>query len=240
MDRSAAPEPNTPRRMLRADAAEKRRRILEAARAVYAERGNDAPLDEIARRAGVGNATLYRRFPTRAELLAAVSEERLVEYARAVEEALAEADPWAGFCQYVERICEMQAADRGLSDVLAITFPDAPGLAAQRERAARAFAALVRRAQAAGQLRADFVDEDFAVLMMANAGVVRGTGELALQALKRFAALVLDGCRAEGAHALPAPPAQLYDVMRGLQVSTQRTAPHGPGKSEAVTRGKLS
>jgi AcrR family transcriptional regulator len=203
---------------LRADAAENRRRLIEAARAVFAERGIDAPIDEIARRAGVGNATLYRRFRTRADLVAAVFEERLSEYASAAEEALRSTDAWAGFCQYVQRICEMQVGDRGLAEVLTTTFPAAPQLQAQRERAYNAFATLVGRAQAAGQLRADFVVEDFTVLMMANVGVVRGTAELAAPTLKRFTALVLDGWRAEAAHLLPPPlpPAELHGVMRGL------------------------
>jgi AcrR family transcriptional regulator len=94
---------------------------------VYAEGGIDAPLDETARRAGVGNATLYRRFPTRAALLAAVFEERLAEYACAAQEALLQPDTWAGFCQYAERISQMQAADWGVSDVLTMTLPSAPG-----------------------------------------------------------------------------------------------------------------
>jgi AcrR family transcriptional regulator len=199
---------------LRADAAENRRRLIEAGKAVFSERGIDAPLDEIARRAGVGNATLYRRFPTREELLAAVFEERLAEYANAAEEALRLPDAWAGFCQYVERICEIQVRDRGMG----LAFPAAPKARALLGRAYNAFAALVGRAQAAGLLRADFVIEDVAILMMAFGGVVSGTGDLAPRTLKRYAALVLDGCRAEAASPLPPPVtgAELYGVMGGL------------------------
>ena len=176
MGRAAAPAHRAARGLLRADAADNRRRLVDAARAVFAERGIDAPLDEIARRAGVGNATLYRRFPTRDALVAAAFEDRLAEYAGAAAEALRAPDPWAGFCGYVERVCAMQAADRGARDVLTMTFPTARGLEAQRARAYRDFAELVRRAQAEGQLRADFVAEDLVLLLMANAGVVRGAG----------------------------------------------------------------
>ena len=206
MGRSPTAEPTTAGRPLRADAAANRRRILEAARAVFAERGIDAPFDEIARRAGVGNATLYRHFPSRDVLLAAVFEARLAEYARAATEALQAPDPWLGFGQYAERVFAMQVADRGLSDMLTMTLQSAEGLDELRDRAYRDFAELVRRAQAAGRLRADFVPEDFALLLLANEGVVRRTGEAAPLAWRRFLALVLDGCRAEGAHALPAPP----------------------------------
>jgi AcrR family transcriptional regulator len=211
-----ARETSAARRTLRADAAGNRRRIVDAARAVFAERGVDAPLDEIARRAGVGNATLYRRFSTREDLVAAALEDRLVEYANAAAEALSQADPWTGFCAYVERVCAMQAADRGARDVLTMTFPSARGLEEHRNRAYRDFAELVQRAQAAGQLRSDFVPEDFVLLLMANAGVVQGTREAAPRAWQRFVTLMLDACRADGAHPLPPAqsPAQVYRAMR--------------------------
>jgi AcrR family transcriptional regulator len=216
-------------RELRADAADNRRRILEAARAVFAERGIDAPLDEIARRAGVGNATLYRRFPTRDLLVAAVFEARVAEYADAATEALGALDPWAGFCQFAERAFAMQAADRGLSDVLTMTTRSTEQLEELRQRAYTDFAELVRRAQAAGDLRADFVPEDFILLVLANQGVLRGTGEAAPLAWQRFLALILDGCRAEGAHALPAPPpAQRYPATRGLVRPKARSVNNRP------------
>lgn len=215
-DPGSGPADDRPR--LRADAARNRQRILAAAKAAFAERGVDVPLEEIAQRAGVGIATLYRRFPTRDALLAAAFEDRLAAYAAAAQQALRSSDPWAGFCDYVERVCAMQAGDRGARDVLTMTFPTAKGLEAQRDRAFGNFRELVGRAQAAGRLRADFVAEDFVLLLLANAGVVRGTRDAAPLAWKRFVALLLDGCRAEGAHPLPPPPppAQVYRAMRRL------------------------
>jgi AcrR family transcriptional regulator len=207
-----------PEGALRADAAGNRRRIVEAARAVFTERSLDAPLDEVARRAGVGRATLHRRFPTRDALVAAAFEDRMAEYADAASTALAEPDPWAGFRGFVERVCAMQARDRGARDVLTMSFPHARGLEELRDRAYRDFVELVRRAQAAGQLRADFVPEDLVLLQMANAGLIRGLGEHAPSAWQRFVALVLDGCRAEAAHPLPPPPSpgRVYRAMRRL------------------------
>jgi AcrR family transcriptional regulator len=222
--RSPTAEPTPVPRPLRADAADNRRRILEAARAVFAERGIDAPLDEIARRAGVGNATLYRRFPTRDLLVAAVFEARVAEYAGAATEALGAPDPWSGFCEFAQRVFAMQAADRGLSDVLTMTARTTARLEELRQRAYTDFAELVRRAQATGKLRADFVPEDFILLVLANQGVLRGTGEVAPLAWQRFLALVLDGCRAGRAHALPAPPpAQRYAPTRGLVRPKERS-----------------
>src|SRR5205085_12560911 len=135
-------EPKADPRQLRADAADNRGRILEAARGFFAVRGIDAPLDEIARRAGVGNATLYRRFPTRELLVAAVFEARVAEYADAATQALRAPDPWAGFCQFAQRVFAMQAADRGLSDVLTMTARTTEQLEELRERAYTDFAEL--------------------------------------------------------------------------------------------------
>jgi AcrR family transcriptional regulator len=222
-------EPSAVPRQLRADAANNRRRILEAARAIFAERGIDAPLDDIARQAGVGNATLYRRFPTRDVLVATVFEARVAEYADAATEALRGPDPWVGFCQFAQRVFAMQAADRGLSDVLTMTARTTERLAELRQRAYQDFAQLVRRAQAAGELRADFVPEDFILLVLANQGVLRGTEEAAPLAWQRFLALVLDGCRAEGAHALSSPPpADGYAATRGLVRPKARSVNNGP------------
>src|SRR5687767_7561888 len=142
---------------LRADAERNRRRIVEAASAVFAEQGLDAPLEDVARRAGVGIATLYRRYPTREALMVASYKARLDEYAAALDDALATPDAWTGFCGFVERACEMQAADRGTQDLLTTTFPTAREVEAQRAREYKRFADLVRRAQGEGKLRPDFV-----------------------------------------------------------------------------------
>src|SRR3954451_13334197 len=103
----------TERDELRADAERNRRRIVDAAAAVFGERGLDAPLEEVARRAGVGIATLYRRYSTREALVVACFKARLDEYGAALDEALAASDAWTGFCGFVGRACAMQAADRG-------------------------------------------------------------------------------------------------------------------------------
>ena len=90
-----------PAHRLRADAARNRAAIVAVAREVFAEQGLEAPLETIAARAGVGIATLYRRFPTREKLVAAALTEKVAEYAEAAEQALAVADPWDGFAGFV-------------------------------------------------------------------------------------------------------------------------------------------
>src|SRR3954469_15748999 len=149
--------------MVRADAARNREAIVEAARSVFAEQGLDAPLDEIAKRAGTGNATLYRRFPQRADLVAAVFADRMAEHLAAVEAGLADVDPWRGFASYVEAIGVMQARDRGIADLVTMGGFDAPEIEDLRTRAFDGLVRLVDRAHAAGLLRADFTTEDVVV-----------------------------------------------------------------------------
>jgi len=212
-------------RPLRVDAARNRGRIVEAAQAAFADGGLEVPLEGVAERAGVGIATLYRRFPTRDDLIAACFERRLEEYARAAEEALEAPDGWTGFCGYVEQICAMQAADRGLKDVLTRTFPNAKALEANRARGFALFLEVVARAKAEGRLRPDFVPEDHVLLLMGNAGVVQGLGEAAPEAWRRYVGLMLDGLRSEAATPLPPPPRprQILRAMLHLEGTRKRT-----------------
>jgi AcrR family transcriptional regulator len=193
-------------RRLRADAERNRQRLIAAAREVFARRGLHVPMEDIARHAGVGVATLYRRFPTRADLIMGAFEAKMCAYADAVEQALANPDPWAGFCGYLERLCALQAEDRGFANVLTMTFPTGRHFEAERKRAHRMFAELVCRAQAAGKLREDFVGEDLAMMLMANAGVIAGTADAAPQTWRRFAAYMIQAFSAGSAAPLPPPP----------------------------------
>nr|MDT0665670.1 helix-turn-helix domain-containing protein [Micromonospora sp. DSM 115978] len=145
---------------LRVDAERNRQRVLAAARELFAEHGVEVPMEDVARRAGVGVGTLYRRYPTRADLIAAAFEAKMSAYADAARQALTDPDPWHAFCGYVEQVCAMQAGDRGFTTVLTMTFPTAKQFEADRARAFADFTTLVDRAKAAGKLRADFVTED--------------------------------------------------------------------------------
>lgn len=201
---------------LRSDAERNRLAIVRAAREVFAEQGIEAPMAEVARRAGVGIATLFRRFPGRDDLVAEVFGEQMTAYADAVETALADLDPWHGFCRYVEQVAGMQAADRGFTDVLTMTFPMASGLEGERSRAFRGFRKLVARAKGAGRLRPDFDDKDLIILLMANAGVVTATHEIAPGASPRFVAYLLQAFDAEHAKPLPRPP-RSRDLVRAMR-----------------------
>src|SRR5579862_2107243 len=162
-------------RGLRADAARNRAAILAVARDVFAEQGLEAPLETIAARAGVGIATLYRRFPSREKLVAAALVDKVAEYARAARQALAEPDPWAGFAGFVERICELQVTDRGLSDLLSMTLSADQEVERLRAKANELLGTVIGRAKAAGALREDFAAEDLGLLLIATSAVMHVT-----------------------------------------------------------------
>lgn len=200
---------------LRADAERNRDRLLQAAREVFAERGLRAPMSEIARRAGVGVATLFRRFPTREDLITATFADKMAAYAEAIDAAQADPDPWQGFRAYLERVCAMQAEDRGFTDVLTMTFPTAKEFEAERDRAAAGFRELIERAKASGRLRQDFVHQDLIMMLMANAGVLNATVDAAPDTWRRLVAYLLRAFDAEAATPLPEPPTtrQLYRAL---------------------------
>ena len=218
-----ADEPAGCESTLRADAQRNRKRILDAAREVFAEQGLDASLNEVARRAGVGVATLFRRFPTREELIAATFADPMAEYAALIETALADPHPWNGFCGYVRGVCSMQAGDRGFTDVLTRTFPAAKEFEAQRDRAFRRFTALIARAKEAGGLREDFVAEDLPMLLMANAGVVAATAGVAPETSPRLVEYVIQAFSAPPVGQLPDPPTprRMYRALSRLQVKSR-------------------
>lgn len=202
-------------RGLRADAERNRERVIEAACEVFAEQGLQASTNEIARRAGVGIATLLRRFPSREALIAATFSEKIRQYAEALDEALADTDPWRGFCGYIERVCQMQADDRGFADVLTRTFPAAKGLEKERRRSLQSLAELIERAKDAGRLRDDFAPQDVPLILMANAGVVTATRDAAPEAWRRLVGYLIQSFAAEAAKPLPDPPThrQMHRVL---------------------------
>lgn len=206
---------------LRADAARNRAAIVEAARAVFAEQGLDAPLDEIARRAGTGNATLYRRFPTRGDLIAAVFAERMAEHLHAVQAGLADDDPWRGVASYVKVVSAMQARDRGIADLVTMDVSTAPEIEDLRSRAFDGLVRLVERARAAGVLRSDFTTEDVVLALMANAGLVERADGIAGAASARLVHVLLDGFRASAASDGPPPPSPRH-IRRAMRRNGER------------------
>ncbi|GAA0375449.1 helix-turn-helix domain-containing protein [Streptomyces blastmyceticus] len=187
---------------LRKDARRNRETLITAAREVCAERGVDAPLDEIARRAGVGNATLYRHFASRAELIEAVFRDSLTPLLRAAEEARAHPDPWAGLTAYMDRVFTLLAADRGANDLMTTGIQGVPTLEALHEGHRHTLDVLLRRAQQQAAVRADIGVEDLLFLLTALGRAVPAVPDT----WRRYLALLLDALRPGAAHPLPAPP----------------------------------
>ncbi|MFG2193766.1 TetR/AcrR family transcriptional regulator [Streptomyces sp. NPDC048639] len=217
-----ATEPTAP---LRRDARRNRDLLITAAREVFAEQGLAAPLDEIARTAGVGNATLYRRFPTRQDLVEAVFGDLLAATRQAGEEARLAEDAWSGLTAYLERIFEGLADDRGANDLLTTGIQGVPSLDALHPHNRETIGVLIARGQEQGTVRPDVVAEDLVFALAALGKVVPASVAAAPGAWRRFLALFLDGLRSGAAHhPLPAPPltsGQIAGALDGLR--TDRT-----------------
>jgi AcrR family transcriptional regulator len=190
---------------LRSDALDNRERILDAARVLFSADGLDVPMREIARRAGVGPATLYRRFPTKQVLVAEAFADQLRACRAIVDEGCADPDPWRGLCRVIERICELHARDRGFTEAFMSAFPGAPD-SAGRAYTVQAVAGLAQRAKDAGRLRSDFVLDDLILILMANKGIHTRSPDTQVMASRRFAGLAIQALEARPQHQ-PLPPA---------------------------------
>lgn len=191
---------------LRSDALDNRERILDAARALFSTEGLDVPMREVARRAAVGPATLYRHFPTKQTLVAEAFANQLNACRAIVDEGCADPDPWRGLCLVIERICELHARDRGFTEAFLSTYPGMTDVAEGREYTVKAVAGLAQRAKDAGHLRSDFVLDDLILVLMANKGIHAASTAGQVKASRRFSALVIQAFEACPRHA-PLPPA---------------------------------
>jgi len=191
-----------PGRVLRVDAERRRQAVLCAAAAVFLDEGLDAPLENVARAAGVGIGTLYRRFPSRDALVEAVFEAKMAAYADRTESAVESAalDAWDAFASYVRDICAMQISDPPFGAILLKPMQGSALFAGAHARALRAARRLVQRARSAGAIRDDFRDTDLYLLVAATAALVSEPGPVpAAQAAPRLADLFLDAVKGPAA-----------------------------------------
>jgi AcrR family transcriptional regulator len=192
-------------RPLRADAERNRRRILVAAREVFAQRGLEAGLDEIAKHAGVGTGTVYRRFPDKARLIETLFEERFEQVVACAQEAAEWPDPWEGFTRAVETLAAMQIEDRGLKDLFFSHFGDAEAFRGHHERLLPLLESLLRRAQEHGVLRRDVVLTDLGMVQLVLTQIAAFTDDVEPGLWRRYLALQLDGLRADRTGPSPLP-----------------------------------
>jgi len=177
---------------LRADAQLNLDRVLHAAAEAFAEHGPDVSVDEIARRAGVGHGTVFRRFPTKDGLIAAVIGARLRELGGRAEHLLEEPDAGVAFEQFVWQVAEMHAHDRLLFEGV-LRCSEMPEIAQAKQRMQQLVERLVARAQDEGALRRDIHPED--VTGLVSSAMVGSTQASSAEAWRRYIRIVLDGLR---------------------------------------------
>ena len=196
-----------PTRPLRRDAERNRQRILKAASEVFTERGLDVSLDEVARHAGVGVGTVYRRFRTKEELVEALFVNRIEEVAALAEEATRAADPWSGLACFMEQAATILAEDTGLRQMLMFATYGGDRVRYARQRNAPLVTKLVERAQAAGQLRSDLRPTDIPFIVFVLTDAAQFARRVNPDIWRRYLTLILDGLRPgrEGVSPLPVP-----------------------------------
>ncbi|WEH40265.1 TetR/AcrR family transcriptional regulator [Streptomyces sp. AM 2-1-1] len=217
METAARTAPDCRRRTPRprADALRNRERIVTAAREMFVESGPDVPLDDVARRAGVGNATLYRNFPDRAALTHEVVLAVLSRTTDRAEEAMAEeSDPFAALSRFVHAAADERIG--ALCPLLSGTFDqEHPELLAERRHLEEAVEEVVRRAAASGRLRPDVAVGDLMVALTQLTRPLAGSSCMAIdQFAHRHLQLLLDGLRAPARSVLPGSASTLEDLRR--------------------------
>jgi AcrR family transcriptional regulator len=179
---------------LRADARRNRARILEVAREVFASEGLAVPIDTVAARAGIGVGTVYRHFPTKEALFAAIVMDRVQELAADARSALADDDPGEAFYRFLRMLAERSATDMALADAFAAAGIDIKSsLGVCKQDLSAAIDDLLERAQAAGAVRPDVSVADVFALL-SSTSIACGRQGLA-DASERLVGVVLDGLR---------------------------------------------
>jgi AcrR family transcriptional regulator len=190
----SAPTTDEPR-ALRADAARNRERILAAARSVFSERGLDASVAEVAREAGVGKATVFRSYPTKEHLIAAITCDRVRWVEERVNEALERPDAWAAFENLLVDLARRHATDLTHLEALA-RATDAPELMAARTATNAALRRLMRKAKKQGGMRADATPEDVRTLFHGVTHAMTEEERHDIKAWERWAELFAGALRA--------------------------------------------
>jgi AcrR family transcriptional regulator len=191
-------------RVLRADARRNRKAVIAAAKKLFADQGLDAQMPDVAKAAKVGVGTVYRHFPTKDDLIAALAAERFERLAEKAREGIETEDPWEALCDFIRFSAQIQADDRGLCEVMG-SRPEVMNDAAMAVGLDALADKLVKRAQRTGDLRKDLAWEDIPMIAcgvgrMTQVDMGPGTGRW-----PRLVEIVIDGLRAPGSSKLPKP-----------------------------------
>ncbi|MBV8431486.1 MAG: TetR/AcrR family transcriptional regulator [Solirubrobacterales bacterium] len=191
-------------RALRADARRNREAVLAAAKELFADQGLDAQMPDVAKAANVGVGTVYRHFPTKDHLIAALVAERFERLAAKARDGLGAPDAWEGVSSFIRYAAQTQADDRGLCEVMGSRpemMNDAAGAAGLPELCD----SLVKRAQGSGQLRRDLEWEDIPMIACGLGSVTQASPVPSVGRWPRLVEIILDGLRAPGSGKLPRP-----------------------------------
>jgi AcrR family transcriptional regulator len=212
-------------RPLRRDAARNRAALLDAAREVFAARGLEATLDEIAHHAGVGVGTAYRHFSNKQELAAAIFRDDFAQLVESANSALAIEDPWKALATFVETTVAKHAKDRGLYELMtAGTMGEQPvrvdgKMETMREALFGPVAELVERAKKNGCVRSEASATDIAAILLMMGSTFAASDAVARPVWKRYLWLLLDGLRATGCGKLPVAALDIDELDTALAVT---------------------
>jgi AcrR family transcriptional regulator len=219
-----ATQPDTP--PLRADAERNRRRLLDAAAAAFAEHGLDVSVSEIARRAEVGKGTLFRRFPTKDDLIAAIVVDRFGGLVAEGKTLLDRDDAGAALREWMGVCARQQSEDRGLLAAVSGSALDNAGIKALHAEFLELTHRLLERAQEAGAVRRDVTAVDIMLLSGSICEAASNMHGVVPDLWRRYLDLVLDGLRPEAAHPLSHPAPTLEQVGQAMQAKLEG-ARHG-------------
>ena len=183
-------------RPLRADARRNRERVLEGARAVFAEHGRDAQMDDVAKRAGVGVGTVYRHFPTKEALVSALTVSLFERVLEAGRQALELDDPWEALTSALWTGGETLSSDRAFTEIVGQT--EMPFSMELQTEMYEVYSQLIERAIASGDLRPDIVMDDIP-MFMCGIGMATVKPHCCPNAWRRHLSVVIDGLKAANA-----------------------------------------
>jgi AcrR family transcriptional regulator len=191
-------------RVLRADARRNHEAVIAAAKKLFADQGLDAQMPDVAKAAKVGVGTVYRHFPTKEDLIAALAAERFERLAEKAREGIEAEDPWEGLCDFIRFAAQIQADDRGLCEVMG-SRPEVMSASAEAAGLDKLCDKLVKRAQRSGELRKDLDWEDIPMIACGLGRITPAETGPATGRWPRLVEIIIDGLRAPGSAKLPKP-----------------------------------
>jgi AcrR family transcriptional regulator len=207
---------------LRKDAERNRVRILAAAGELFAARGLGVTLDDIARHAGVGVGTVYRRFPDKELLIDALFEQRIESISAVAAQALEIEDPWEAFQFYFEQGSELQARDRGLKELLTCSTHGGDCVVEAKSRLRTRVTEIFDRAKAAGVVREDADPLDTPVIMFMLGAVMDRSRDVEPELWRRYLALLIDGLRPTAPAPLPVAALNIDQIETVMRMPLRR------------------